>query len=186
MTVERIPLEIRFWSHVDRSGGPDACWPWLLGRDRQGYGNSVKIWDGEKWVQKRAPRVAFFLKHGYWPNVVRHTCDNPPCCNDSHLLDGTHADNAKDRATRGRLSRGERHGMARLTEQQALEIRRRVAEAGLPLMDIRHDRRGRWLGVGALYEQFAMEYGVGTAQISNIVHGRSWRHLVSVPLDASA
>lgn len=34
--------------------------------------------------------------------MVRHSCDNPPCCNPAHLLVGTAAQNAQDMAERGR------------------------------------------------------------------------------------
>lgn len=27
-----------FWSRVDQSAGPDACWPWLGAVNRKGYG----------------------------------------------------------------------------------------------------------------------------------------------------
>src|SRR5689334_7900007 len=27
-----------FWSRVDRSGGPTACWPWMGPRTKDGYG----------------------------------------------------------------------------------------------------------------------------------------------------
>jgi hypothetical protein len=32
------PLAERYWSKVDKSGGPDACWPWTAGRSAGGYG----------------------------------------------------------------------------------------------------------------------------------------------------
>ena len=28
----------RFWSKADRSGGPEACWPWMAARNEHGYG----------------------------------------------------------------------------------------------------------------------------------------------------
>ena len=34
--------------------------------------------------------------------IVRHTCDNPPCCNPEHLILGTHQDNTDDMYQRNR------------------------------------------------------------------------------------
>lgn len=31
--------EATFWSHVDMSGGPHACWPWMGSRRAKGYGS---------------------------------------------------------------------------------------------------------------------------------------------------
>lgn len=50
-------------------------------------------------------RVSYFLTHGHLPPaplVIRHTCDNPPCCNPAHLVPGTYQDNARDCVERGR------------------------------------------------------------------------------------
>lgn len=37
--------------------------------------------------------------------VARHTCDNPRCINPEHIIPGTHADNNRDRAERGRSAK---------------------------------------------------------------------------------
>jgi hypothetical protein len=87
-----------FWSHVDCTGGPDACWPWT-GRRTDGYG---AVGSGPQF--DRAHRVAFRLSGGIIPpgQLVRHLCHNPLCCNPAHLAAGTHADNMHDMAVAGR------------------------------------------------------------------------------------
>jgi len=55
--------------------------------------------------------------------VIRHICDNPICINPKHLLAGTHADNCRDRAKKGRSAIGSKHGRSKLTEIQAKEIK---------------------------------------------------------------
>ena len=87
----------RFWSRVDRQD-IDTCWNWLAGTDRDGYGQFRIL--GKQLV---ASRVAFqFAGKGSVPAdlCVLHTCDNPKCCNPSHLYLGTHFDNAQDREER--------------------------------------------------------------------------------------
>ena len=85
----------RFWNKVD-IGAREECWPYRAFKHK-GYGrhkvNNKNI---------RAPRYSFFLHYGFYPPVVRHTCDNPPCVNPSHLLEGTPALNAQDMMARGR------------------------------------------------------------------------------------
>jgi hypothetical protein len=61
------------------------------------------------------------------PEVARHTCDNRWCVNPDHILDGTPADNVRDRESRGRGVRnppfGVVHWNARLTEDEVMSIR---------------------------------------------------------------
>jgi hypothetical protein len=49
-----------------------------------------------------AHRVAHLLTTGEWPKVVRHKCDNPPCCNPDHLVSGDTFSNEADKYARGR------------------------------------------------------------------------------------
>jgi hypothetical protein len=87
-----------FWSHVDRSAGPDACWPWT-GSRTDGYGS---LGSGKQ--RDRAHRVAYRLSGNVIApgQLVRHLCHNPLCCNPAHLAAGTHADNMHDMAQAGR------------------------------------------------------------------------------------
>jgi hypothetical protein len=85
-------LENRFWEKVDMQG-PDDCWEWTASTDRDGYG---KFKAGKMY---QAHRIAYYLATNEDPGdlCVRHTCDNPPCCNPAHLRLGTNDDNAHDR-----------------------------------------------------------------------------------------
>ena len=103
-------LADRFWEKVNRTGGPNACWPYMW-RRRKGYG-MFPI--GER-GKHPAHRVAWEITHGKIgdPKVlVCHRCDNPPCCNPAHLFLGTAADNHADMRAKGRVSRGEKHRAA--------------------------------------------------------------------------
>lgn len=84
-----------FWARVDRSQGKDGCWPWQ-GARKDAYGSVGR--------NERAHREAFRLAGGEIApgQLVRHTCNNPLCCNPAHLAAGTHADNMHDMAAAGR------------------------------------------------------------------------------------
>lgn len=99
-------LDPRFWSYVDQSGGPDACWPWMRSVDRQGYGRQVV--DGHGWG---AHRIAWTLTRGPIPDglVTCHHCDNPPCCNPAHLFVGTQRENLADMKRKGRSTASRTH-----------------------------------------------------------------------------
>ena len=88
----------RFWAKVDKAG-PDDCWEWNAGRTGSGGYGVLKA--QRRYL--RASRLAYILTHGpITPvnQVVRHSCDNPPCCNPAHLLLGTQVHNAGDREAR--------------------------------------------------------------------------------------
>lgn len=47
-------------------------------------------------------REVFYETNGYYPEVIRHTCDNRKCINPKHLIGGSQLDNISDRVTRER------------------------------------------------------------------------------------
>lgn len=110
---------------------------------------------------KRAHRMAWEACCGPIPSgmLVCHSCDTPLCINPSHLFLGTAADNNRDKMMKGRhrAAKGERNGQAKLTDVEALELKR-LALAGHP------------------YRGLAARYGVSRALVSLIKNGkaRAW------------
>lgn len=89
----------RFWEKVVRG---DRCWAWAAYRGPAGYGI---ITDRSRRVRTvQAHRLSWEIHNGPIPEglCVLHRCDNPPCTNPAHLFLGTHADNAQDKASKGR------------------------------------------------------------------------------------
>lgn len=173
-----IPVRERFNKYVDKSGGPDACWPWT-GSRRGPYGGFTvgSLKDGTK-RRETAHRVAFMLQHGEVPDgkSVLHRCDNPPCVNPRHLYAGTALENAHDCITRNRRGKGykkpnyvhrvgvhlgERNPRAKLTREQAVSaIKRRQA--------------------GESHASIARDFGVGASTIWATVSGQNWPELESL------
>lgn len=107
----------RFWAKVDIRGA-DECWP-IKRCANHIYGDFS--WGGLYHIP--AHRVAYFAHYGVDPTqlLVCHSCDNPPCCNPSHLFLGDHLANRRD------CMEKDRHAH-KLTEVQVLEVRRLLAE----------------------------------------------------------
>lgn len=150
-----------FWPRVNKEGsipphcpelGP--CWVWTGGKTRHGYGKTG--------TRNGTHRISWEIHNGPIPDGlhVLHRCDNPPCVNPSHLFLGNHADNVRDMASKGRQRgpRGDTHGWAKITEEQAREILLRK-ELGQGLTEI------------------CEALGLPKTTVSNIYRGTSWKWL---------
>lgn len=140
------PPANRFWPKVDRSGGPDACWLWTAGKQGKGYGQFFR----SKHHPVGAHRFAYELTHGPISDGLHvcHRCDNPPCCNPSHLFLGTPADNMRDKTTKGRnpgnpTAKG---GHRKVTDAEALAMAAHIA-------------------AGETYEWVGRQYGVAPSTV---------------------
>jgi hypothetical protein len=89
----------RFWHFVAPMTDDRGCWEWLGARSGFGYGKS-----GYEGKFLAAHRVSWEIHFGLIPEgmLVCHRCDNPSCCNPSHLFLGTAADNTRDMWNKGR------------------------------------------------------------------------------------
>lgn len=145
----RLRVENRFWSKVDIRER-DQCWEWGdYATDDYGYG-MFKL-DGRA---RRAHRVAVMLDLGLTSvddipgEVVRHSCDNEPCCNPRHLLPGsTQSENALDAVMRS--------GGTALSPRDVRDIRDRAAG-------------------GELQTDIAGEYGLSESFVSEVVNGKKY------------
>jgi hypothetical protein len=147
----------RFMRRVEK-GGPKECWNWTGSRMKKDWHGQ---WRNQVGSIELAHRAAWRMMKGEIPAglCVLHKCDNPICCNPTHLFLGTHSDNFKDMWGKGRArpksSLGEKHGMSRLTTEKVLAIRASTSTEC----------------------ELAVIYGVSPTTIGDIRRRKTWKHI---------
>lgn len=138
-------------------GEQRECWQWTgVAVCHHGYGRI-----NFSGVSVRAHRLAWIIANSRAVpdgQLVCHSCDNPKCCNPSHLFIGSHKDNTGDMLSKGRGSRpprmvGEAHPHVKFSASAAKAIAESKATAKV----------------------LAAQYGVCEKTIYRIKQGRSWR-----------
>ena len=99
--IRYCSLECAFWSRVNK-GTEDECWLWTAGLEKDGYGQLVF---GNTQFDPHRVSLEMKLGRALLPGMfAMHECDNPPCCNPSHLREGTPLDNVQDCIAKGRAA----------------------------------------------------------------------------------
>lgn len=151
---------------------PNGCIEWTGNIDTTGYGRF-----GFDQKILLAHRVSWVLFKGEIPKdmCILHKCDNPPCVNPEHLFLGDRGENARDMAKKGRQwvqknpngrpicplelkPRGEKHGNAKLSNEEVLSIRTRFC-------------------AGEKQKDLAAIFGVSKSLVNQITNHSIWRHI---------
>ena len=134
----------------------DECLIWTHATNEHGYGMVTTPWGQHTKIH----RVAFFVTHGRWPTpFALHTCDNPPCYNPRHLVEGNQFDNMGDCARKLRGNHGINNGMAKLDDETVKQIWYRYHE-------------------GYTYEEVGREFGVNKVTVGDIIKRGAWKHVI--------
>lgn len=138
---------------------PSGCRVWLGAVNEHGYGTLSA--DGMRF---KAHRFAWQVAKGPISSetFLLHSCDVPCCVNPDHLRIGTQSENMADAYRRGRrartnYARGDRQGAAVLLEADVRAIRS--------------------LEGSASKAEIARQFGVTRANVSAIIHRKSWAHV---------
>ena len=134
----------------------DDCILWPFGRTPAGYGSMQ--YDGRITY---AHVVSCEMAHGTRTpdgREVAHSCNVRPCVNPKHLRFATRKENQADRLLHGTTVRGEQVHNAKLTADQAGEIKRRIK-------------------CGESAQSIAADYPVSETSIRDIRRGSTWAWL---------
>lgn len=148
------------WDFIDGAlaFSGDDCLMWPFVRNHDGYGTYRR---GKKKI--KVHRVICRIVNGQPPSdkhQAAHSCGRgcDGCVNPNHLSWKTPKENSEDTVRHGKSPRGERYGLARLTESKVRELRARYAG-------------------GEKQTHLAAEFGVSVGAVHGAISRRSWNHV---------
>lgn len=148
----------KFRRRVEYDANEIGCWRWCGPSQSRGYG----VLSLGKRKSVLAHRAAYAFEFGPIPDgmFVCHRCDNRWCVNPWHMFLGSALDNSRDMVRKGRHvpCRGERSGVAKVTSDDVLHIRR-LWGAGMPL------------------RQLGARFGISAREAGAIGRGERWAHI---------
>jgi len=146
------PLRQKFFEKIQKDTNT-LCVIWAGGKNAGGYGR-LRIGESPegKQIFKQAHHVSWFLKHGYWPRQLLHTCDNPACVRLSHLREGSQKENMRDMVQKGRDLKPN----SKITFEAAQEIRGLLDTTNVTTFEL------------------AKKYDLPQPNISLIYHNKIW------------
>lgn len=162
-TLAKFDADRHFWSHVDRSAGPDACHLWTGAVDPgNGYGRLWNI-EGMPYAHRKAWEVANGRKVPGGKYILHaRGCTSKLCCHPDHLRLGDQQENMDDAKAAGRCR------SRKLSGVKAIEIR-----------DLRAADRKRWT-----YAALAKKYSVSHQSIIRVLKGQTYAKDTGIGLRA--
>jgi hypothetical protein len=132
----------------------DGCRLWVFGTLGKGYGR-LEVNGRSEYVHV----LTCTAWHGPRPEgmEVAHSCGNRRCWAGEHLRWATPKENNADKVLHGTNRAGEQNALAKLTNAQATEVRRRYAAGGVSQSTL------------------AAEYGVDRSAISLVINRKTYR-----------
>lgn len=143
------------WLETQYTVNENGCWVWKGRKNINGY---VDVWWEGKYY--KVHRLYWLLKGKTIPEglqMCHGPCHNRACFNPDHLTPGTSAENNADKVRDGTDAKGDKHGRAKLTNEQVLAIRANPENKS--------------------YGELSKVFGVAPSTISEIVNRKIWKHI---------
>lgn len=164
------PTTCPMWLYENVDFDGDDCLIWPFGRLKNGYACiTIRSDTPSGFTTTSASRLMCKFANGDPPNnryQAAHNCGRGKdgCVNPTHIRWATPKENNADKIAHGTTNKGQRHGMAKLTDEQAAEI--------LSL-----------LKNGMVHRRIAERFDICAATVTNIKNGKSWTHIPRISTD---